>query len=173
MYKAKKLIETFSFNISIRAYSIHLFSKRTSRYTAGVDGRKIDNDADCLKLLENSKYIEVSKIDKTTIRRVEIPKTDGSKRMLGVGNILDRVLQKSMCILIEPMYETLYHNGVYGFRPGRNAQQAVALAFKLFSTGQERKMFINLAIKGCFDNLSQERLKDIWVPLKFRNITNL
>jgi retron-type reverse transcriptase len=161
MFKAKKLIETFSFNLSVRAYSIHLFSKRASRYTSGVDGLTIDNDDDCLQLLYNSRYLEVSKIEKTTIRRVTIPKSNGSKRMLGIGNILDRVLQKSMCILIEPMYETQYHVGVYGFRPGRNAQQAVALAFKLLSTGQERKSFISLDIKGCFDNFSQESLKNI------------
>jgi RNA-directed DNA polymerase len=161
MYEAKKLMNNYSFNLSIRAYSIHLFSKRASRHTAGVDGQKIINDVDCLKILELSKYSAVKNIDKTTIRRVGIPKSDGSERMLGIGNMLDRVLQKSMCILIEPHYETLFHSEVYGFRPGRNAQQAVALAFKLLSTGQNRKSFISLDIKGCFDNLDQKSLKEI------------
>jgi len=161
VYAAKKLINNYSFNLSIRLYSIHLFSKRTSRFTSGVDGQKIINDDDCLKLLELSKYSNVKNIDNSTIRRVSIPKSDGTERILGIGNILDRVLQKSMCILIEPYYETMYHPEVYGFRPGRNAQQAVALAFKLLSTGQKRKSFISLDIKGCFDNINQESLMEI------------
>lgn len=173
LYEAKILIEIFSFNVSIRAYSIHLFSKRVSRFTLGVNGCKIKNDDDCLKLLKASKYSKISKIDSTKIHRVVISEFDVSERILGISNILDRVLQKSMCILIEPLYETQFHPGVYGFRPGRNAQQAVALACKLLSTEQERKSFISLDIKGCFDNFKQSCLMDIWVPKKFRNLTNL
>lgn len=169
---AKTLIEEFSFNLSVRCYSIYLFSKRASRYTSGQDRQIIRNDKDCIKLVEQTKYVNILKLDKSEIKLVEIPKSNGAKRTLEISNMRDRVLQKSLCVLIEPYYEALYHENVYGFRPGRNAQQAMGLAYKLLSTGQSRKSFISLDIKGCFDNINKKKLMEIWVPTKYRKLTN-
>ncbi len=59
-------------------------------------------------------------------RRVEIPKGDGTKvRVLGIPAIRDRVVQGALTHILEPIFEADFHDGSYGYRPKRTAQQAV------------------------------------------------
>src|SRR5437899_7985135 len=59
-------------------------------------------------------------------RRVEIPKDGGTKvRVLGVPGIRDRVVQGALKLIVEPVFEADFHDGSYGYRPKRTAQQAV------------------------------------------------
>ena len=171
--RAKEIINKYAFSFVIRMYAIHQFTGRKSRFTPGIDGTVILNDQSCLNLLEDTKFVKVNKIKISNIRRVKVPKKSGKYRDLGIGNIIDRVLQKSMILLIEPYYEALYHTEVYGFRPGRSTIQAVGLVYKYISTGQSKKILLKIDIKGCFDNKKTEALKNIWVPTKYRKITDI
>jgi len=59
------------------------------------------------------------------VRRVYIPKADGSQRPLGIPVIADRVVQAAVKIVIEPVFEANFKDFSYGFRPRKNAQQAL------------------------------------------------
>jgi RNA-directed DNA polymerase len=58
-------------------------------------------------------------------RRVEIPKEGGKVRVLGIPAIRDRVVQGALKLILEPIFEADFHDGSYGYRPKRTAQQAV------------------------------------------------
>jgi len=91
------------------------------------------------------------------VRRVEIPKPGGKGvRLLGVPCIRDRVVQASIKILLEPIFDPEFSDSSYGFRPGRNQRQAVEAAQKIVRTGKEHVVDIDLS--KFFDRINHDRL---------------
>ncbi len=143
--------------------------------SAGVDGMKVTELVPHLQVhkdrllesVQNGTYLPQA------ILGVEIPKADGRKRLLGVPTVLDRMLQQAVHQVIAPLFETDFKEGSYGFRPGRNAQQAVVKAQKFINEGYASVVDIDL--ENFFDEvdhclLLQLLYRQVKCPLTLRLI---
>ena len=78
-------------------------------------------------------------------RRVEIPKGGDKVRVLGVPAIRDRVVQGALNLILQPIFEADFHDGSYGYRPKRTAQQAVARVAEAIVRNKTRVLDVDLA----------------------------
>lgn len=93
----------------------------------GVDGQTAQDYA--VHLEENLRglleRIKSGRYQAPPVRRVDIPKADGSQRPLGIPTFEDKVAQRAIVLLLEPIYEQDFRDCSFGFRPGRSAHQAL------------------------------------------------
>jgi len=89
------------------------------------------------------------------VKEVEILKKDGNIRKLGIPTISDRVAQMAIKMYIEPRFEEIFSSNSYGYRPNKNAHQALQ---KVRENCWKTNWVIDLDIKGFFDNISHEKL---------------
>ena len=89
-------------------------------------------------------------------RRVEIPKEGGKVRVLGIPAIRDRVVQGALKLILEPIFEADFHDGSFGYRPKRTAQQAVDRVAEAIVRNKTRGIDIDLA--AYFDSVRHDLL---------------
>ena len=89
-------------------------------------------------------------------RRVEIPKDGGKVRVLGIPAIRDRVVQGALKLILEPIFEADFHDGSYGYRPKRTAQQAVDRVAEAIVRNKTRVIDVDLA--AYFDSVRHDLL---------------
>ena len=128
---------------------------KTNRGAAGVDGQTIDDFEDDLK---NNLYKLWNRLSSGSyfpppVRRVEIPKSDGKKRPLGIPTVADRIAQMVVKQSLEPLLEPHFHEDSYGYRPGKSAVDAVGVARQRC---WRYAWVVDLDIKGFFDNIDHE-----------------
>ena len=127
----------------------------------GVDGMKYTELKDYLK--ENGENIReqlrMRKYKPQPVRRVEIPKSDGGVRKLGVPTVTDRFVQQAIAQVLTPIYEEQFHEHSYGFRPNRCAQQAVLKALEMMSDGND--WIVDIDLEKFFDTVNHDKLMTI------------
>ena len=92
------------------------------------------------------------------VREVMIPKVSGKLRKLGIPTVADRVVQASLKLVLEPIFEADFQSCSYGFRPKRRAQDAVAEIHHFTSKSYE--WVLEADIEACFDNIEHAPLMD-------------
>ncbi|MCH0561029.1 group II intron reverse transcriptase/maturase [Streptomyces sp. MUM 16J] len=130
--------------------------------TAGVDGRTARSIALTTGVENFVGRLRESLKDRSfrplPVRERMIPKTGGKLRRLGINTIADRVVQASLKLVLEPIFETDFLPCSYGFRPNRRAHDAVAEV--RFLTSKSYEWIVEGDIKACFDEISHTALLD-------------
>jgi group II intron reverse transcriptase/maturase len=122
---------------------------------AGVDGCDIDcfRSQSMLLLPALMRDLKRGTYQPLPVKRVFIPKADGSLRPLGVPTVRDRVAQEVLRRLLQPLFEPLFHSDSYGFRPRRSCHQALRRVRELHRGGHGH--VLDADIKSFFDQLPQ------------------
>jgi len=133
---------------------------RAKKGAEGVDGQSIkdfekDEEGNLYKIwnrMTSGSYFPPA------VRAVEIPKSSGGVRILGVPTVSDRVAQTVTKLYLEPLVEPVFHHDSYGYRPGRDQHQALAKA-------KERcwkyDWVLEIDIKGYFDNIDHDLMMQL------------
>jgi len=148
---------------------------KSNKGSAGVDGMSVK---ELYKYLTNNRErieteLREGKYLPQTILGVEIPKSNGKVRLLGVPTVADRLLQQAVGQVIAIKFEMEFEDNSYGFRPNRNAQQAVLKAQEYINSGYRH--IVDIDLKSFFDEvdhctLLQLLYRKVKCPLTLRLI---
>jgi group II intron reverse transcriptase/maturase len=132
---------------------------KRNRGAPGIDGMSIEDFE--TRLDEELSQLQQELINWTykpsSVRRVEIPKPDGKGvRLLGIPTVRDRVVQTTLKLLLEPIFERHFSPHSYGFRPGRSQHQAVQAAQQIINSG--KPYVVDIDLSKFFDRIHHDRL---------------
>jgi group II intron reverse transcriptase/maturase len=131
---------------------------RRNKGAPGIDGMSVDELPDFLR--QHWPKIRQQLIDgryrPKPVKRVEIPKPDGRKRKLGIPTVLDRMIQQAIAQVLQEEWDTDFHDNSYGFRPNRNAHQAIRYAQETIQQGY--RWVVDCDLEAFFDNVNHDKL---------------
>ena len=108
---------------------------------------------------ELTERIRRGKYTPSPVRRVEIPKPDGGIRKLGIPTVIDRIIQQAMLQQLMPIYELLFLDDSFGYRPGRGAKDAIFRIKEYIGQGYTRAVVLDLS--KYFDTLNHTILLNL------------
>ena len=151
--KVKNLQKLLSRSRSAKLKAIRQVTQENSgKHTPGIDGVVCKTPETRLELLKEG--LSLRGYQPKPVRRVYIPKANGTKRPLGIPTVKDRVMQAIVKMALEPEWESRFEANSYGVRPGRSCHDAIeAIHTTLSQTGSSR-WILDADISGCFDQAS-------------------
>src|SRR5690606_5471890 len=126
--------------------------------SAGVDGMTTEDLREHLKTAWPGLREEllVGRYRPMPVRRVEIPKSGGGMRELGIPTVVDRFIQQALLQVLQPIFDPTFSAFSFGFRPGRSAHQAVLLAQRYVQEG--RRFVVDVDLEKFFDRVNHDVL---------------
>ena len=134
---------------------------KANKGAAGIDGMTIEEAFDYFKenKTELLNRIFRGKYTPSPVRRVEIPKPDGGIRKLGIPTVIDRTIQQAIAQQLMPIYEPLFSDGSYGYRPGRSAKDAILKVKEYAEAGYTHAVVLDLS--KYFDTINHDKLLEV------------
>ena len=131
---------------------------RTNKGKPGMDGMTVAefpafSRANMPRIMD---WIREGRYKPAPVKRVWIPKPDGSERPLGVPTVLDRVIQQAIAQVLSPLFDADFSESSFGFRYGRRAQAAVERISKAAEEGY--RWGVDCDLKSYFDTVNHDRL---------------
>ena len=134
---------------------------KANKGAPGVDGMTIEQALPWLREYGNelTDRIRRGKYTPSPVRRVEIPKPDGGIRKLGIPTVTDRIIQQAMTQQITPIFEPLFSDDSFGYRPGRSAKDAIQRIKEYIEQGYTKAVVLDLS--KYFDTLNHTILLNL------------
>ena len=134
---------------------------KANKGAAGTDGMSIEEALPYLKEHQHELLNRIlrGKYTPSPVRRVEIPKPDGGVRKLGIPTVIDRTIQQAITQQLVPIYEPLFADDSFGYRPGRSAKDAILRVTEYAEQGYTFAVALDLS--KYFDTLNHEILMNL------------
>lgn len=133
---------------------------KANKGAAGVDGLDIEHTAQMLRTHWPAirQALLAGTYRPQPVRKVMIPKPDGSQRELGIPTVMDRLIQQALLQVLQPLIDPTFSEHSHGFRPGRRAHDAVKAARAYVQSG--RRVVVDVDLAKFFDRVNHDILMD-------------
>jgi len=130
---------------------------KKNRGAAGIDRQSIDDFTRNLEKELKQLLLELKekRYQAQPVKRVEIDKDDGGKRLLGIPTVRDRIVQQCLSNIMTPIFDPHFHPSSYGYRVGRSCHQAISKA-TLFIRRYNKRHVVDMDLSKCFDMLDHD-----------------
>lgn len=153
--QVEKLQRMLTRSFSAKAIAVKRVTENVGRRTPGVDGETWSTPESKWNAISS---LAVKGYKAKPLRRIYIPKSNGTRRPLGIPTMRDRAMQALFLLGLEPVSETTGDRNSYGFRPNRSTADAIEQCFVSLSRKTSANWVLEGDIKGCFDNISHKWL---------------
>ena len=133
---------------------------KANKGAAGVDGLDIEQTAQVIRQSwpDIRAALLAGHYRPSPVRKVLIPKPDGSQRELGIPTVIDRLIQQALLQVLQPLIDPTFSTHSHGFRPGRRAHDAVKAARKFVQSG--KRVVVDVDLAKFFDRVNHDILID-------------
>jgi len=147
----EKILEKENMNLAFKRV-------RKNKGSHGIDKLGTDELLDYLKEhgAELRKSLLLGEYSPQAVKRVEIPKENGSKRKLGIPTVVDRVIQQAIHQVLSPIFERTFSDSSYGFRPSRSTHDALKKSKTYINEGY--KWLVDIDLASYFDTVNHDKL---------------